>query len=288
MKFKHVLLFMTICMVTLMNAQAIKQDSIQSNLLKRAVSYSIYLPENYNTDQRSYPVIYLLHGYGDNHTTWIDKGNIAYYANEAIKSGKIPPVIIVMPDAGVSMYVNNYDGTNNYEDFFIKEFIPAVENQYRIKKNKYSRAITGHSMGGWGCMLYALKYPDLFVAVAPMSAGIHDDEDIITYDDEKWEIVFGDIFGHDIKAKKRLNKYWYQNSILNIVEETPKSELEKVRIRISSGDQDFLLKGSLLLHLALSKKQVYHQLRIKDGAHTWQFWRSDIPEVLEFLGGSFW
>lgn len=283
-------IFLTIILLIsiILNAKEIEQDSVKSKILNQSVSYSVYLPDGYDTDQRSYPVIYLLHGYGDNHTTWIEKGNISWHADGAIKSGKIPPVIIVMPDAGVSMYVNSFDNKNNYEDFFIKEFIPSIESSYRIKKNKNSRGIMGHSMGGWGCMLYALKYPDLFVASAPMSAGIHDDNDIITYDDNRWEIVFGSIFGHNLKSTDRLNEDWYKNSILKIVEGMPQSDLQKVKIRISSGDQDFLLKGSILLHLALSRRSINHQLRIKEGAHTWSYWRSDITEVLEFIAGNFW
>jgi S-formylglutathione hydrolase FrmB len=283
-------LFLTVILLLslVVHAKVIEQNGVKSKILNRNVSYSVYFPEGYDTDLRSYPVIYLLHGYGDDHTTWINTGNIAWYADEAIKTGKIPPVIIIMPDAGVSMYVNSFDGKNNYEDFFIKEFMPTVENLYRIKQNKYSRGITGHSMGGWGCLLYALKYPDLFIASAPMSAGVHDDKDIVTYNDQKWETVFGSIFGYHLKSTERLNEYWYKNSILKIVEEKPQAELQKIKIRISSGDQDFLLKGSLLLHLALNEKNINHQLRIKEGSHTWIFWRSDITDVLEFIAGNFW
>jgi enterochelin esterase-like enzyme len=284
------LLYLTIILLLSMvvNAKVIEQNSVKSKILDRNVSYSVYFPEDYDSNLRSYPVIYLLHGYGDDHTTWINKGNISWYADEAIKSGRIPPVIIIMPDAGVSMYVNSFDGKNNYEDFFIKEFMPEVESLYRIKQNKYSRGIAGHSMGGWGCLLYALKYPDLFIASAPMSAGIHDDYDIITYDDQRWETVFGSIFGNHLKSTERLNEDWYKNSILKIVEEKPQAELQKLRIRISSGDQDYLLKGSLLLHMALKQKNISHQLRINDGSHTWSFWRSDISDVLEFVAGNFW
>jgi enterochelin esterase-like enzyme len=283
-------LFLTIILLLSMvvNAKVIEQNSVKSKILNRNVSYSVYFPEEYDSNLRSYPVIYLLHGYGDDHTTWINKGNISWYADAAIKSGKIPPVIIIMPDAGVSMYVNSFDGENSYEDFFIKEFMPAVESLYRIKQNKYSRGIAGHSMGGWGCLLYALKYPDMFIASAPMSAGIHDDNDIITYDDQRWETVFGSIFGNHLKSTERLNADWYKNSILKIVEEKPQAELQKVKIRISSGDQDYLLKGSLLLHMSLKQKNINHQLRIKEGSHTWIFWRSDITDVLEFIADNFW
>lgn len=283
------LAFLVVCffLTFIVNGKVIEKKVVKSKILNREVSYSIYLPENYDFDSRSYPVIYLLHGYGDDYATWIHKGNIGWYADRLIKEGKIPPVIIIMPDGGVGMYVNSFNGKNNIEDFFIQEFIPEVEDAYRVRKDKYSRGIIGHSMGGWGCLLYAFKYPDLFVAAAPLSAGIHDDNDIIHYDDQRWETVFGSIFGYKLKGDARLNEYWYKNSILKIVETKPVEDLRKVNLRISCGDQDNLLKGSLLLHLALADKKVQHQLRIKGGGHTWDFWREDISEALEFISGNF-
>ncbi len=172
-------------------SQILDNKSVKSRILGRDVSYSVYLPNDYDSNHRTYPVIYLLHGYGDDHTTWIEKGNIAWYVDQAIQEGTIPPVIVIMPDAGVSMYVNAFDGKNDYEDFFISEFIPKVESTFRIRSNKYSRGITGHSKGGWGCLLYAFKHPELFAATAPMSAGVHDDHDIEFYDDQLWNPILG-------------------------------------------------------------------------------------------------
>lgn len=265
------------------NGKVVENNIVKSKILSKDISYSVYFPENYDTDTRSYPVIYLLPGYGDNHTSWVQNGNISMYADVAIRESKIPPVIIVIPDGGVSMYINSFDGKSNYEDFFVKEFMPTIEGIYRTKKGKSSRGILGHSMGGWGAMLYALKYPDLFVAAAPLSAGIHDDYDIQHYDNERWETVFGSIFGSNLRGTDRLTECWYKNSILKIVDTKSKTEIEKVHFRISCGDQDILLKGSILLHLALAEKNINHQLRIKEGAHTWNYWRSDITEALEFI-----
>lgn len=277
----------TFFLVFTANAGTIEKGEVKSSILHKNVSYSVYLPPNYHNVSSHFPVIYLLHGYGSDHTAWAKSGKINEYADSAILKGKIPPVIIVMPDAGVSMYVNARDEGGNYEDFFIHELMYTVENSYRITKNKTSRGIIGHSMGGWGTMLYALKYPELFVAASPLSSGIHDDHDIIYYDDARWETVFGSIFGHQLKGRDRLNEYWYRNSILKIVETMPKTSIEKVHYRISCGDQDYLLKGSILLHTALREKGVKHELRIKDGDHKWDYWRSDITEALEFITGYF-
>jgi len=284
---KLFILVVCISLATFVNGKIVEGYAIKSKILNRDVKYSVYLPENYDIDSRTYPVIYMLPGYSNDHTTWIHRGNIAWYADKEIKEGKLPPVILIIPDGGVGMYVNSCDGKNNYEDFFIKEFIPQIEDIYRIKKGKFSRGIMGYSMGGWGTMLYALKYPDLFVAAAPQSSGIHDDYDILNYEDDRWEEVFGSIFGYKLKENDRLNEYWYKNSILKIVETKSSEELRKVNFRISCGDQDYLLKGSLLLHLELADKKVTHQLRIKAGSHNWDFWREDTPEALEFIGSNF-
>jgi S-formylglutathione hydrolase FrmB len=288
MNCRFIVCFIFLFFVKNVDGKIIEQNVVQSKILNKQVSYSIYLPDGYDVDNRSYPVIYLLHGYGGNHTDWVHAGNIGRYADIAIKEGVIPPVVIIMPDGGVSMYVNSYDGKNNYEDFFIRELMPTVENNWRIKKEKFSRGIAGLSMGGWGAMLYALKYPDLFVASAPLSAGIHDDHDIVNYDDQRWEVVFGSVFGPKLKEKSRLNDCWYKNSILKIVETIPSEQIKKVDYRISCGDQDYLRKGSLLLHLALSEKKIHHQFRIKGGDHNWDFWRSDIMEALVFICNHFW
>lgn len=85
-------------------------------------SYSIYLPAGYEEGDGSYPVLYLLHGLGDNHTGWVQFGQVQYIADKAIAEGKSAPMIIVMPDADTvhKGYFNLLDGTYNYEDFFFK------------------------------------------------------------------------------------------------------------------------------------------------------------------------
>ena len=96
--------------------------TVKSTLLNRDVKYTVYLPYDYETSDRNYPVVYLLHGYTDDHTGWLQFGEINRYADKAIAEGIIPPVIIVMPNGDSSWYINSYDGKENYEDFFIKEF----------------------------------------------------------------------------------------------------------------------------------------------------------------------
>jgi S-formylglutathione hydrolase FrmB len=142
-------------------------------------------------------------------------------------------------------------------------------------------------MGGYGTLIYALKYPELFAAAAPLSAGVFDDEAVITTPDNQYEAIFGPLYGRGLKDKQRLNKDWYANSVLKIVETKPAEELKKVRYWIDCGDDDFLTKGNCLLHIALTEKRVPHEYRVRDGAHNWTYWRTGITDALKFIGDSF-
>jgi enterochelin esterase-like enzyme len=267
--------------------KVIEQAVVRSTILNRPVKYSVYLPSDYETSQRSYPVVYLLHGYTDDNTGWLQFGEVNRYADNAIKEGTIPPMIIVMPNGDSSWYINSYDGKEKYEDFFIKEFMPSIEKTYRIKAEKRYRGIAGLSMGGFGTLIYSLKYPDLFAAAAPLSAAVFDDSAMVRMPDTNYENTFGQLYGRGLKKSDRLNNAWYENSILKIVETKSAADLRKVRYWIDCGDDDFLTKGNCLLHIALSEKMVPHEYRVRDGAHNWTYWRTGITDALHFIGGSF-
>jgi len=267
--------------------KVIEEQTVKSEILGRDVKYTIYLPADYETSQRTYPVVYLLHGYTDDHTGWLQFGEINRYADKAIADGTIPPMIIVMPNGDSSFYINSYDGKEKYEDFFIREFMPSIEKSYHIKAQKKYRGIAGLSMGGYGTLIYAIKYPDLFAAAAPFSAAVMDDAAITSMPDNSYSATFAQLFGRNLKGKERLSKAWYDNSVLKLVETRSADDLKKVRYWIDCGDDDFLTKGNCLLHIALTEKKVPHEFRVRDGAHTWTYWRTGITDALSFIGVSF-
>ena len=282
-----------ICCVTTMyavaqtNGKVHETRIVKSTILNKDVRYSVYLPYDYESSERKYPVVYLLHGYTDDNTGWLQFGEINRYADKAIAEGIIPPMIIVMPNADSSWYINSYDGKEKYEDFFVKEFMPTIERSYHIKAEKRYRGIAGLSMGGYGTLIYSLKYPELFAAAAPLSAAVFDDDAVTSTPDARYEAVFGQLYGRGLKDKERLNKSWYDNSILKMVETKSADELKKVRYWIDCGDDDFLTKGNCLLHIALTDKKVPHEYRVRNGAHTWTYWRTGITDALKFMGDSF-
>lgn len=267
--------------------KVIEERTVKSSALNRSVKYTIYLPADYETSERSYPVVYLLHGYTDDNTGWLQFGEINRLADAAIAKGTIPPMIIVMPNGDSSFYINSYDGKEKYEDFFIKEFMPTIEKTYRIKSEKRYRGIAGLSMGGYGTLMYSLKYPELFSAAAPLSAAVFDDNALTSMADLNYENTFGQLYGRGLKGNDRLNNAWYNNSVLKIIETKSVNDLKKVRYWIDCGDDDFLTKGNALLHIALVDKRVPHEYRVRDGAHSWTYWRTGIIPALAFIGDGF-
>jgi enterochelin esterase-like enzyme len=281
------LLFITACLLIISSLAAqtgkvMDNLSMPSKILKMDRKYAVYLPPDYETSQRSYPVLYLLHGAGDDQTGWVQFGEILYIADKAINEGKATPMIVIMPDAntGKRGYVNDVKGEWRYEDFFFEEFMPYVENTYRIKGEKRYRAIAGLSMGGEGTFIYALHHPELFSSACPLSAatGPRSIKELQNY--RLWQGVEG-------ITDKEKEAYFKRYSVLNLIEGIKDDQKRAVRWYIDCGDDDFLYEGNSLAHIAMRKKEIPHEFRIHDGGHTWTYWRTALPTVLEFVSMSF-
>lgn len=124
--------------------------------------YSIYLPKNYyKNTEKTYPIVYLLHGMYNNYSTFNSK-NFAKLFNEMIDNGQMPEAIFVCPDGfGYSWWINS-ETYGNVEDAMFKDLIPMVEQKYRVTNTRGQRVIAGISMGGYGALRYALLHPELF------------------------------------------------------------------------------------------------------------------------------
>ena len=276
------ILISAIAGISAQTAKVFDNLSMQSKILKMERKYSIYLPPDYETSNRSYPVLYLLHGAGDDQTGWVQFGEVLHIATVAINSGNATPMIIVMPDAntGKRGYVNDVKGEWRYEDFFFEEFMPFVEKTYRIKGEKRYRAIAGLSMGGEGTFIYALHHPELFSSACPLSAatGPANLEALPNY--RLWPM------GENISAADQ-QAYFNRYSVLSLIENMPDNQKRAVRWYIDCGDDDFLYEGNSLVHIAMRKKEIPHEFRTRDGGHTWTYWRTALPVVLEFVSMSF-
>jgi len=255
--------------------------SIPSKILKMDRKYAIYLPPDYETSQRSYPILYLLHGAGDDQSGWVQFGEVKNIADKAIQEGKCTAMIIVMPDGNTGQrgYFNSPKGDWNYEDFFFQEFMPTIEKTYRIRTDKRYRAVAGLSMGGGGTFMYALHHPELFSAACPLSASVGPVtvEEAATRMEKQYPGL----------SRDDLEKYFARHSATELVKNMPDDQKKAVRWYIDCGDDDFLTEGNCLVHIAMRKKEIPHEFRTRDGAHTWTYWREALPTVLEFVSMGF-
>jgi enterochelin esterase-like enzyme len=253
--------------------------TLESAILKMDRKYSVYLPPDYETSNRSYPVLYLLHGSGDDQTGWVQFGEVGYIADKAIKEGKSTPVIIVMPDANTGRrgYFNTIRGDFQYEDFFFKELLPFIEKTYRTRSEKQYRAVAGLSMGGGGTIIYALHHPEKFSSACPLSASIRRQSD--TRNRQSADTVG--------LRPEQIDSFRKQLDAFYLVENIPDAQKNQVRWYIDCGDDDALSEGNSLLHIAMRTKGIPHEFRIRNGAHNWTYWREALPEVLDFISQGF-
>ncbi len=265
--------------------QVFDELSMNSMILNMERKFAIYLPPDYETSQRSYPVLYLLHGSGDDQTGWIQFGEVLRIADNAIKDGTATPMIIVMPDAdtGRRGYVNDLSGEWRYEDFFFQELLPYVEANWRIKAKKRYRAVAGLSMGGHGTFTYALHHPELFSSACPLSAAtgpssVENLKDRLERYSQDKNRKYSD---------KELEAYYQKYSSVYMMANMPMDSLKSVRWYIDCGDDDFLYEGNSLIHITMREREIPHEFRIRDGAHNWTYWRESLPQVLKFVSDAF-
>jgi len=254
---------------------------LKSKILNMDRKFSVYLPPDYETSIRSYPVLYLLHGSGDDQTGWVQFGEVNLIADKAIKEAKSTAMIIVMPDANTGRrgYFNTIRGDFRYEDFFFQELIPFIEKTYRVRAEKQYRAVAGLSMGGGGTIIYALHHPEMFATACPLSASIRRQTD-------NRNRRSADTIGPQLPAEQ-LDSYSKQHDAIYLVESMPDAQKTQVRWYIDCGDDDSLSEGNSLLHIAMRNKGIPHEFRVRDGAHNWSYWREALPEVLDFISQGF-
>jgi len=255
--------------------------SLKSKILNMDRKYAIYLPPDYESSQRSYPVLYLLHGGGDDQTGWVQFGEVQNIADKAILQGIATPMIIVMPDGNTGRrgFSNDVSNTWRYEDFFFQELMPFIEKTYHIKAEKHYRAVAGLSMGGYGTYTYALHHPELFSAACPLSAGTGP----VNLDTAKARIRRE----NNSIPDSLISAYYKRQSVAELVNNMPDSSKKSVRWYIDCGDDDQLSEGNCLVHIAMRKKDIPHEFRVRDGAHNWTYWRAALPSVLEFISMSY-
>lgn len=262
------------------NAQSeypkILECEMQSEVLGCTKKFCVYLPAGYGNGNKAFPVLYLLHGLSDTHTAWRDKGNMAEIATRMMASGAAQEMVIVMPDAGTT-----YDGYFNvdgwlYEDYFFREFVPHVENRFRIIADRQHRAIAGLSMGGGGTAGYAIRHSDMFSSAYAMSAlmGMVDNSWISHNPDGRREVFMRSVINNN------------NIDIVKNADDALRDKIASVRWFIDVGDDDFLFDNNMDFVKEMRHKRIPYQLRVREGGHTWQYWQEALEMALSFVSGA--
>ena len=286
---KNMKRFFSLVMIALLvpaiaaRAGKVVTDSLQSRILGADVKYNVYLPSGFDKTDRQYPVVYLLHGLSDTYQTWARNGSMQLVADELIASGEAEEMVIIMPNAGHPDTHNVWNGYFNmpgwnYEDFFFKEFLPAVEKKYRIIGDKGHRAVMGLSMGGGGSTVYCQRHPDMFSSCYAMSAWLDNES--------------GQVGGNNTKK----DKLYYvcqtvrEHSALDFIDNADDATLEALRTVkwfIDCGDDDFLVRLSFELHMKMKARNVKSELRIRNGVHNWEYWHLALRNALPFASRNY-
>jgi|WetSurMetagenome_2_1015567.scaffolds.fasta_scaffold66685_2 enterochelin esterase-like enzyme len=254
-----------------------------SKLLHRDMSYAVLLPSDYDSTIDSYPVVYLLHGYGDDETAWYTGGNIKFYVNQY--SGEIGPMIYVMPEAFNTYYVNKYNGNYPIMDVFVDELVPTIDSLFRTKADKLHRAVMGYSMGGYGAMILPVMNPETFSVGISLSMSFRTDEQYIAESQDAFNTQWAPIFGGSgTSGESRLTDYFLQHSPFHFFSAATASQYADLKLFFDCGDDEVSLsKTNDSLHCLLRTAGINHQYRVRNGAHTWSYWYGALHEALVYI-----
>ena len=243
-------------------AGTVLQRSVVSIKRNRTMKYTVWLPVGYD-EKKTYPFLYLLHGMGDDNNSWIEKGGADKIANKYLANDGVP-MVIIMPDALTSFYVNmeevtdpmvwSYDQAGHYEEYFIEELMPKVEELYHCNGK---RALAGLSMGGWGTLYYSLKYPDLFK-----------------------------YYGYAMSPATGLS--WLPVTLQDLITRQSSTSVFPFLV-LESGTQDMTvgIQSVRDCDQLLTSYEVKHRFIERNGGHDWNFWPVCLENALVEIGKSF-
>lgn len=244
-------------------------DSVPSKILDRPVGYCVDLPADYSTSApRRYPTLYFLHGLFDNDHRWADRGAKDVF-DKLTAEAQIGEFIVVLPDGGETFYINSEDGKERYEDFFVQELIPFIDQHYRTIPNRDARAISGLSMGGYGALHLAMVHPDLFCSVAAASAVLVPGFPNPFPTDGRWAFYMR-ILSHAFGSPPN-EAYWEKNSPLTLAKDPARFQGLKIYFDVGDQDRYGFEKGAALLDEILNSENYPHVYALRPGGHGWDF-----------------
>ena len=259
---------------------------VRSEILGQNVQTAVLLPRDYlSNPERRYGVVYLLHGLGDTHKSWNDQWLRIENTVAQCEAAGLGDMIYVMPSGFRSYYVNRLDGNFDYMQMFAEELVPYVDRTYRTLADRGHRAVVGYSMGGFGAMILPSCHPELFSVSVPLSMSFRTDEQYMSEPASGWDSQWGAIFGgKGLAGEARLTDYYKAHCPFYMFTRENAAQYADVAYYLDCGDdEEQLLVANDRLHGQLRDIGFAHEYRVRNGAHTGDYWRGAMPEVLRFI-----
>ncbi len=223
-----------------------------SKSLEKKRNLCVYTPPGYEKSDKVFPVLYLLHGSGDNESTWTALGRAHYILDNLLAAGKVKPMVVVMTDGHAAFAKVDPNRPKDRVPFtadFLEDVMPFAEANYRIETKPAGRAIAGLSMGGGQSLTIGLNHPELFGWVGAFSAAVGQPE-----------TAFAKPLADPAATNKALKLLW-----------------------IACGKDDGLLTRNKTFADLLEKKGIQHQYLATEGNHSWPVWRKYLVDFAPLL-----
>ena len=272
--------------------------TMHSNILNCDKNFSVILPKSYETDKdRKYPVLYLLHGHGENDWEWanIPVSMICERVAQVTADGSAAEMIIVQPNA--TEYQSGYFNQENwkYEDYFFQELIPLIEKNFRVLADKGHRSIAGLSMGGGGTFYYACLHPDMFSSAYAISAAVGSFATGRTATPTPNQGInannAGPQFQNSTYTNRRpaqannaqpANNTFTSGVDLENLDPAKAEEMKTVAWTLDCGDDDFLFAGNVQTYQQMKQLGMNIQFRTREGVHATYYWYEALGLALQF------
>jgi S-formylglutathione hydrolase FrmB len=276
-------LFLVLLLPSRAHAQSrIDCNALESRILGQTVHYCVMLPPDYDTatagrSPRRYPVLYFLHGLGDNEQT-LFKGGGWGLIEDLRQQKKISDFLVAAPEGKSSFYINSADNRVRYSVFFISEFIPYIESHYSIRRERSARALSGFSMGGYGALRFAFAYPELFSSVSAQSAAL------IAEPPQRASTplsgLLAAVFGNPVDLH-----HWNQNSPFVLAKQNRaliRSTGLSIYFNCGREDEFGFYKGAAELDRQLQAEGIRHEFHLYPGNHSAAYFLTHLDETLTF------
>ena len=229
--------------------------------LDRDMPYWIYQPPDYGTGGRRYPVLYMLHGLGGHRDEWIVYGLINV-VDRAIRTGDIPPMIIVLPQGDKDYWVNHANDGPRWGEYVTRDLVRHIDGTYRTLRFASARAIGGLSMGGWGALTNAFKHLNVFGVVGAHSVSLRPEETAVDFLGKGEEFASKDPVALARSAQG----------------------LGRLKIWLDMPSEDPWLERAELLHGILAGRGIEHLWQVDPGEHGYTYWEEHMLDYVRFYG----